>query len=286
MEHSITTEGFRLAYDSVGNGRPVVLLHGWPGDRTDYNQLVSKLQDHADVLVPDLRGFGQSDIHADAEPERFYSAPGQARGIIALMDELTIKEAVLGGNDVGSLVAQTVARMRPDLVRALVVSPPLPGAGQRILELRAVREFWYTTFNQQRVVEELIDGNPKAVRAYLRHFWEHWSGPNYVVDETRLNHLTEMYSRPGAFTASMGWYRSSGNPVTAYTQEVTPKASERLTTPTTILWQEHDPIFPTAWSDRIGEFFTDYEVEFLPGVGHYTHLEATDVFAGAIRRSL
>jgi pimeloyl-ACP methyl ester carboxylesterase len=144
------------------------------------------------------------------------------------MDELKIKDAVLGGYDVGSLVAQTVASMRPDLVRALVVSPPLPGAGNRILELYAVREFWYTTFNQQKVVEELIDGNPKAVRAYLRHFWEHWSGPNYIVAETRLDHLTEMYSRPGAFTASMGWYRSSGNPVTACTQEVTPKASRAV----------------------------------------------------------
>src|SRR6516162_8774358 len=53
------------------------------------------------------------------------------------------------------------------------------------------------------------------------------------------------------------------------------KPQERLTTPTTILWQEHDPIFPTAWSDRIGEFFTDYELKFLPEVGHYTPLEAT-----------
>jgi pimeloyl-ACP methyl ester carboxylesterase len=165
---------------------------------------VPQLQSHADVVAPDLRGFGQSDTHADADPERFYSAPGQARGIIALMDELKIKDAVLGGYDVGSLVAQTVARMRRDLVHALVASPPLPGAGTRILELSAVREFWYTTFNQQKVVEELIDGNPKAVRAYLRHFWEHWSGPNYIFDEARLDHLTEMYSRPGAFTASMG----------------------------------------------------------------------------------
>ena len=84
----------------------------------------------------------------------------------------------------------------------------------------------------------------------------------------------------------MGWYRSTGNPVTAYTQEVIPKASERLTTPTTVLWQEHDPIFPTAWSDRIGDFSTDYELEFLPGVGHYTPLEATEVFARAIRKNL
>jgi len=106
------------------------------------------------------------------------------------------------------------------------------------------------------------------------------------VDEKRLDHLAALYGRPGAFTASMGWYRSSGNPVDAYTQEVVPEKSKRQTTPITVLWQEHDPIFPLAWSDRIGEFFTDFKLEKLPGVGHFTPLEATDKFAAAIRERL
>jgi hypothetical protein len=109
--------------------------------------------------------------------------------------------------------------------------------------LKAVKEFWYTSFHQLKLAEELIDGKREAVRAYLRHFWEHWSGPKYSVDEQRLDHLTDVYSNPGAFTASLEWYRSSGNPVTAYTQEERPNPSDRLATPTTILWQEHDPIF-------------------------------------------
>jgi pimeloyl-ACP methyl ester carboxylesterase len=103
----------------MGSGKPVVLLHGWPGDRTDYNALAPILAQHTDVIVPDLRGFGQSDKHL-VEPETVYSAPGQAKGVIALMDELGLKSAVLGGYDVGSLTAQTVASMRPDLVSALV----------------------------------------------------------------------------------------------------------------------------------------------------------------------
>lgn len=76
------------------------------------------------------------------------------------------------------------------------MSPPLPGAGDRVLELHAVKEFRYTSFHQLRLAEELVDGKPKAVRAYLRHFGEHWSGPNYIVDEARLDHLTECYSVP------------------------------------------------------------------------------------------
>jgi pimeloyl-ACP methyl ester carboxylesterase len=46
-----------------------VLLHGWPGDHTDWNELVPRLTDAADVLAPDLRGFGQSDTY-EADPKK------------------------------------------------------------------------------------------------------------------------------------------------------------------------------------------------------------------------
>ena len=148
MQYSGPTDGFRLAYERSGSkNNPVVLLHGWPGDHTDWDQLVPGLIDIADVLRPDLRGFGQSDKH-EADPEEIYSGRGQARAVIALMDELGLEGAVVAGYDVGSFVSQTIAAMRPQLVKALVVSPPLPGAGQRVLELGPVTEFWYTSFHQ------------------------------------------------------------------------------------------------------------------------------------------
>jgi pimeloyl-ACP methyl ester carboxylesterase len=149
-----------------------------------------------------------------------------------------------------------------------------------------VKEFWYTSFHQLRLSEELVDGKPEAVRAYLRHFGEHWSGPNYIVDEARLDRLTECYSVPGGFTASMMWYRSSGNPVIAYASELPPPPEERLSTPVSILWQALDPIFPYAWSDRLSDFFTDYILERLDGIGHFTPLEATDRFTAAIKSRL
>lgn len=285
MKFSSITEGFKLAYERSGSGDPVVLLHGWPGDHTDYDHLVPLLTDHADVLVPDLRGFGQSDKH-DADPQQFYSGQGQARAVIALMDELGIEQAIVCGYDIGSFISQTIASMRPDLVKALVISPPLPGAGDRVLELKEAMEFWYTSFHNLELFGTLVDGKRDAARAYLHHFWSHWSGPAYVVDETRIDHLADVYSAPGAFNASVAWYRSSGNPVTAYATEVAPAPADRLKTPTTVLWQETDPIFPIAWSDRLDEFFVNYRLQRLPGVGHFTPLEATETFAAAIREWL
>jgi pimeloyl-ACP methyl ester carboxylesterase len=285
MQYSAPTDGFRLAYERSGSGAPVVLLHGWPGDHTDWDEIVPRLTDVADVLRPDLRGFGQSDKH-EANPEQMYSGRGQARAVVALMGELGFKDVVVAGYDVGSFVSQTIAAMRPDLVKALVVSPPLPGAGPRVLELEPVKEFWYTSFHQLDLAQRLVDGNRDAVRAYLHHFWSHWSGPNYVIDERRIDHLADVYSAPGAFIASVNWYRSSSNPVTAYAAEIEPSPSERLAMPTTILWQDQDAIFPYRWSDRLDAFFKDYNLERLERVGHFTPLEATSRFAEAIKQRL
>jgi pimeloyl-ACP methyl ester carboxylesterase len=285
MARSAPVDGFSLAYDRSGAGDPVVLLHGWPGDRTDYQALVPLLEGDAEVVAPDLRGFGASDRHP-APPAEAYSAPAQARSVLGLVDELGLANPVLAGYDIGSRIAQAAARAAPGRVRALVISPPLPGGGRRVLEPEAQREFWYQPFHNLGLVEELLDGRPEAVRPYLRHFWSHWSGPSFEPDDRRLDHLAEVYSPPGAMTASVAWYRAGSGMVAMSLAERAPAPADRMAVPTTILWPEHDPLFPRAWSDRLGEFFGDVRVRHLDGVGHFTPVEAPEAFAAAIRDAL
>jgi pimeloyl-ACP methyl ester carboxylesterase len=284
MLKSSPVDGFQLAFDRAGSGDGVVLLHGWPGDRMDYRAVTPLLTD-CDVVVPDLRGFGESDKHA-ARPEDAYSADAQARSVVGLIDELRLEPVVVAGYDVGSRVAQTVARAFPDRVRALVVAPPLPGVGKRVLAAEAQREFWYQAFHQLSLVEEIIDGRKDAVRAYLHHFWSHWSGPSVVPTDLELDRLADLYGAPGAFTASIAWYRAGAGTVGNSLREVAPEPHDRMALPTTVLWPEFDPLFPREWSDRLAEFFTDVTVTPLPGVGHFVPLEAPDEFAGAIRAAL
>jgi pimeloyl-ACP methyl ester carboxylesterase len=281
---SSPVDGFEVVYDRAGTGDGVVLLHGWPGDRKDYRDVTPLLTGHT-VVAPDLRGFGESDKHP-ATPAEAYSADAQARSVIGIMNELGLRSAVLAGYDVGSRVAQTVARLFPDRVRALVVSPPLPGAGKRVLEPSAEREFWYQAFHQLSLVEEIIDGRPDAVRAYLRHFWSHWSGPSFAPADAELDRLADLYGGPGAFTASIAWYRAGSGTVARSLAEASPAPEERIAVPTTALWPEFDPLFPPAWGDRLAEFFADATLTPLPGVGHFVPLEAAAEFAAAIRAAL
>ena len=126
MRQEIAVDGFRLAYDRTGQGPrnpadrtgqgprnpadrtgqgprnpAVLLLHGWPGDRTDYRDVAPLLAAAAGVIVPDLRGFGESDKHP-AEPASQYTAAAQARSLIALIGELGLSRPVIAGYDIGS----------------------------------------------------------------------------------------------------------------------------------------------------------------------------------------
>ena len=283
MLTSAPVDGLRLAYERAGSGRPVVLLHGWPGDHTDYDDLVPLLSGGAEVIVPDLRGFGQSDKHAES-PGEAYSAAAQARSVVGLIEELGVDAPVIAGYDIGSRIAQAIARDAPQAVRALVVSPPLPGAGDRVLTADALREFWYQAFHQLPLVEQILDGDPAAVRAYLAHFWRHWSGPGFEPTDERLDHLAGVYGAPGAMTASIGWYRAGSGMVASSLAETDPP--QRIAAPTTVLWQSDDPLFPRAWADRLDRFFSHVELRELDGVGHFTPLEAPQAFAAAIVRAM
>ena len=284
MPRSTPVDGFSLTYDRYGTpgGPAVLLLHGWPGDRHDWRAVLPRLGDELDVIVPDQRGFGESDKLA-VEPVGNYDAAGQARAARGLLEELGLRDVVVAGYDVGSRVAQRLAHDASELISALVLAPPLPGAGDRVLEPDAVPEFWYQTYHRLELPEALIDGRADAVRAYLAHFWSHWSGPGFGLADADLDRLAAHYAPPGAFLASIAWYRSGAGMVATSVAERPPAAEDRLATPTTVLWPSHDPLFPQAWGDRLHEFLADVSVQWLDGVGHFVPLEAPDAFAAAIR---
>ncbi|OBG58461.1 hypothetical protein A9X05_00960 [Mycobacterium sp. E3298] len=278
VPYSSEHDGFKLYYERSGQGVPVVLIHGNPGDHREYSRVMPQLVEHADVTVIDLRGYGKSDKHL-SDPTA-YALSRQVGSVIALLEELGISNAVLGGYDIGSFTAQTVASTRPDLVRSLVVAPPTLGVGRRILEEDAVNAFVHAIFYKSELVEEIIDGKPGAVRAALKENLVNWSAPGSTVVDDLLDHLTENHCAPGAFLAGVLWFRNpEGNPITFYANETTPAREDRFAKPITILWPDQDPLFPQAWSDTLDDFYEDFTLEYLDNCGHFSPLESPDMWS-------
>ena len=117
MERRVAlSTGVSLALEEHGEGTPVVLLHAWGEGRGSFERLVPLLPRTARVVVPDLRGSGDSD-----KPPQGYSLVAAAADVVALLDELGLDSAVLVGTSSGGYVAQQVAVSAPGRVSGLVL---------------------------------------------------------------------------------------------------------------------------------------------------------------------
>ena len=108
--------GLELAYDEAGSGTPLLLVHGWPLDRTMWAGQLGGLGAYARILAPDLRGFGGSTVRPP------YTIDQYADDLVAFLDALGLARAVVCGLSMGGYVAFAMIRRHRDRVRALVLA--------------------------------------------------------------------------------------------------------------------------------------------------------------------
>lgn len=291
LHRSEPVDGFQQAFVHRGpqsadpESSTVLLLHGWPGSSRDYRHVLPLLDQRLRIVVPELRGFGESDRHL-VDPDRYYSPSAQADAVVSLLDQLEIASVVAAGYDIGSRVAQTLALRHPDRVSAMAVCPPLPGAGPRVLQPETVGQFWYQFFHRSSFSIEVMDGNRQAIDAYLRYLWSSWAAPGFAVDEDELAVAVDQFSRAGAFEASTNWYRAGVGWARASQMERVPEPGDRSTTPLEVLWPDSDPLLPISWSDRLPDFFADVNVTIAEGAGHFVPVETPQAFADCVQRAV
>ncbi len=138
-----------VGYAEAGpvDGRPVILLHGWPYDIHSYVDVAPLLASAGfRVIVPYLRGYGTTRFLSNETPRNGEQA-ALAVDVIKLMDALKIEKATLGGYDWGARSADIVAALWPERCKALVsVSGYLIGsqqAGEVPLPPKAELQWWY-----------------------------------------------------------------------------------------------------------------------------------------------
>lgn len=281
MKEPIVDEGFvelrhgRLHYVAAGAGTGIVLLHGWPGFWFDYRHVLPAAAARGRAVAPDLFGFGES-AAKDIDPVEAADEESLARDVLELLDALGFERAVLVGHDIGSVVAPAAARLAPGRVRGLILlNPTHPYLGALRSTPAMQRESWYQQFHLLPLAEQLVDGDRHQVERYLGHFYSHWAGAT-PISKDELSIVVDTYSRPGAFAASLAWYRARE------LRHARAEVPEPVEVPTVALWGDRDPMRPLAYREGFERTFPRSTSRVLPGVGHFVPAEAPEAVVAAI----
>lgn len=261
--------GVKLHYVRQGSGKPVVLVHGWPGFWFEWNKNIPGLAEHFDVIVPDMRGFAFSD-KPDLSPEEGYTDLVMANDLAALVRELGFERVNMVAHDFGAAWAQRFAREHPSLVDKLVLfNPPYPGIGGRWFGMPQIFESWYMIFHQQPWAEDIVGATRATIETYLRHFLRRWSHDEDVFTDEEVAEYVEAYSQPGALRGGFNCYRAA-------LRGAAQANNTPIQAPTRILWSDRDPILPFEWSDKLSEFFPNHTLRKIDGCGHFMAREAPE----------
>ncbi len=278
---TVEANGIRLHVARRGQGRPLLLLHGWPEFWLTWEPVMERLADRFELIAPDLRGFGDSG-KPDAGPSDQAGAAVHAADMLALLDALGLGRVGVVAHDIGGGVVQAMARLAPDRLAALFLFDcPYPGVGQRWAEAGHLKEIWYQSFQQMPLAPALVGASRDACRAYFGHFLRHWSAGNPAAFDDVLEAWVDNFLKPGNLQGGFNWYISSNADRLRVIRGEAP-ALPPIAVPTCVRWGELDPVLRYAWTDRLGETFADLDLAPFTGVGHFPHREAPDRAAAEI----
>jgi pimeloyl-ACP methyl ester carboxylesterase len=106
--------GVNIAYARLGKGTPLVLIHGYPLDKSIWEKVAGILEDDFDMIIPDLRGFGDSQL-VDAGREIL----AYASDVAGLMKRLGVPKANVVGHSMGGYAALALLRAHPEMLLGL-----------------------------------------------------------------------------------------------------------------------------------------------------------------------
>lgn len=252
--------GIEVSVSGRDDGKPVLLLHGFPDSGRVWRHQVPALVDGGfRVIVPDLRGYGASDKPNSVDA---YGAGRLLGDIIAVLGHTDAPRAHIVGHDWGAALAWALAMFMPDRVDHLValsVGHPVPF---RTAGLEQKQKSWYMLlFLFEGVAERWLSQNDWAN-------FRQWAGhpdADAVIAELEAN---------GSLTPALNWYRAN-LPAESWIED--PPQRVPVQAPTLGIWSSGDPAATEAQMvDSAKHVAGDWRYERLDGVGHWLQLEAPE----------
>lgn len=287
--HHLPAGVLNVAYHPAGpaDGPPVVLLHGFPYDIDTYAEVAPRLAAQGcRVVVPSLRGFGQTRFLSDATPRSGEQAALGA-DLLALLDALNLPRAVLAGYDWGGRAACVVAALWPERCAGLVTlnSYNIQHIAQAMRPETPAQEhrLWYQYYFHS---ERGRAGLAQDRRALCRLLWQQWS-PTWAFDDATFERSAAALDNPDFVDVAIHSYRHryglvAGDP--AYAEIERHLAQQPpIVVPTISFDGADDGLFaPSDAAHQARHFSGPRRHRIVPGAGHNLPQEAPAVFADAV----
>ena len=282
----VRANGIALHVAEMGTGPLVLLLHGFPQFWWAWHrQLVDLAEAGYRAVAVDLRGFGASD-----KPPRGYDAPTAAADIAALVTSLGERNAMVVGNDIGGLLAWTMAANHRQVVRSLVLlgaAHPLRlrTAIARDSAQRRASAYALRTFQVPRRPEHLLARGG----TWVSHLYDEWTGPRwrgtpgYHADVARFAEAMRIHPVGYCTAEYFRWLvrslpRGDGRRFAASLRVPS-------TAPVLQLHGDFDSCVLPSTAQGSGQYVTgEYEYRVLDGVGHFPQSEVPEMISGELLR--
>ena len=285
--HTLVVNGVDIFLRSGGNrDKPaLVLLHGFPQTHVMWHRVAQLLREDYFLVLPDVRGYGDSS-HAPGLPDhRNYSKRAMAADVVAAVDALGLGTFFLCGHDRGGRVAHRLALDHARRVRKLCVidiAPTLDMYASTNMEFARAYYHWFHLVQPSPLPETMIGGNPKA---YLYNKLGGWgSGGMAHIEPQALAEFERCFCRPEAIHTACEDYRASAG-IDLDHDRASRAQGEKIACDTLVLWGErgvvHSLFRPMdLWQAQCAATVSG---EALPA-GHFIPEEQPALTAEALRQ--
>jgi 3-oxoadipate enol-lactonase len=257
----IKVRGIEMAYDEAGSGTPVLLLHGFPFNRSMWDEQVAVLSSHYRVITPDLRGHGETT--ATDGPA---TMDEMAQDVSALMEKLEISRATVGGLSMGGYVALALYKRFPLRVRALMLADTRAQADTE--EGRANREV--------QAEKGMREGMEVIADAMLPKLLSPETMTERPAIVARVREMIVNTQPEGAAAAQRGMALRSDQLPFLW----------RIIAPTLIVVGREDAITPVIDSERMHREIGGSRLQVIEGAGHLSNVEQPEEFNRVLTKFL
>jgi pimeloyl-ACP methyl ester carboxylesterase len=280
LEHNfIHTNGVNLHYVSQGEGKLMLMLHGFPEFWYSWRHQITEFAQDYHVVAVDMRGYNHSDKPQELEAYQISELVKDIKGVV---EGLGYQDCILVAHDWGGMIAWHFAYTYPEMVEKLIVLN-IPHPAKFIAGIKTPQQLvksWYILWFQISWIPEFLFqlNNYQAIAdAFI----------NMAVDKTAfteadLNAYRDAAAKPGALTAMLNYYRS--NFLSLFNTEK--PQWDCLDIPTLTIWGENDTALGKELTYGTEAYVRDWQIKYIPNCSHWVQQEQPTLVNSYIREFL